>query len=343
MFRRQKILIQFIFVLTYSLFSCTEKQHSVIHSFYYWKTNFQISASERAKLVSAEISKLYVRFFDVNLNSQGQPAPVAKVVMDTVNTSKMEIVPVVFIVNKVLQQLQNDSVESLAEHIHSLIQKTLILYGLKANEIQLDCDWNVGTKNKFFALLSSLRKKMQISKLSCTIRLHQIKYFRKTGVPPVDRGMLMFYNMGDIQDSIHNSIFNIEDASKYVASVKSYPLPLDVALPLFGWYKHYSGNRITGLISEVEDSIIKQNECFSKQGDGNFVSIRDCFFRGSYFHQGDRLVAENISGEELKNAAELLKSNLKQTTFTLSFYHWDNSITDHYEATDLEDLYHLLD
>ncbi len=32
--------------------------------------------------------------------------------------------------------------------------------------------------------------------LSSTIRLHQIKYRERTGVPPVERGMLMFYNMG---------------------------------------------------------------------------------------------------------------------------------------------------
>ena len=31
--------------------------------------------------------------------------------------------------------------------------------------------------------------------MSATIRLHQVKYRADTGVPPVDRGMLMAYNL----------------------------------------------------------------------------------------------------------------------------------------------------
>jgi hypothetical protein len=314
-----------------------------VHSFYYWKTNFQISAAERAKMDSAGISKMYVRFFDVNLNAGKQPVPVAKITVDTSHIMGLEIIPVVYILNKVMQQLPEDSVDALTEHINSLIRKTMQLYGLCAKEIQIDCDWSAGTKNKFFALLSSLRKTMEPLKISCTIRLHQVKYFRKTGIPPVDRGMLMFYNMGEVQDSVSNSIFNEKDASRYTSALKFYPLPLDIALPLFGWYKHYSNNKITGLMNELEDSVIRSNPCFSEVKKGNFVSIQDCFFRGSYFHKGDRLMAENISEQDLQNAAALLKPNLKETTFTLSFYHWDNSTTGTYAATELENFYHLLD
>jgi len=345
MTKSKSIVAVVFFTSGFFLFSCRDHRPVPIHSFYYWKTAFKISPEERAKMDSAGIGKMYVRFFDVNVNASRQPIPVAKIVMDTAHTSGLEIIPVVFVLNKTLQQLQNDSVEALADHVHSLVQKTLQLYGLTAKEIQLDCDWSVGTKNKFFPLLSSLRKKLEPlqQKLSCTIRLHQVKYFQKTGVPPVDRGMLMFYNMGDIQDSLSNSIFNTEDASKYTASIKNYPLPLDVVLPLFGWYKHYSEKHVVGLLSDVTDSVLQQNECFEYRGENNFVAVNDCFFRGVYFHNGDRLVLENISEEELRNAAALLKTNLKETTFTLSFYHWDFPITNHYAATQLEDFYHVLD
>jgi hypothetical protein len=45
---------------------------------------------------------------------------------------------------------------------------------------------------KFIAVFKKLSKK----KLSATIRLHQVKYFKKTKIPNVDSGVLMYYNMG---------------------------------------------------------------------------------------------------------------------------------------------------
>ncbi len=72
--------------------------------------------------------------------------------------------------------------------------------------------------------------------LSATIRLHQVKYFETTGVPPVKSGMLMFYNTGDLENpSEENSILNIETAELYLSGLEDYPMQLDIVLPLFSW------------------------------------------------------------------------------------------------------------
>ncbi|MGG2305049.1 hypothetical protein ACE4Z6_26875, partial [Salmonella enterica] len=93
---------------------------------------------------------------------------------------------------------------------------------------QIDCDWTLGTKEKYFSLLKRIKERMALP-LSCTIRLHQVKYQAKTGVPPVDRGMLMYYNMGHVEGATEtNSIYDPANADKYVSYVKDYPLPLDV-------------------------------------------------------------------------------------------------------------------
>jgi len=54
-------------------------------------------------------------------------------------------------------------------------------------------------------------------------------------VPPVDKGLLMFYNMGKISPDLNarNSIYNRADAEAYLESLPNYRLSLDVALPVF--------------------------------------------------------------------------------------------------------------
>ena len=66
-------------------------------------------------------------------------------------------------------------------------------------EIQLDCDWNSSTQKKYFNLIEEMKLYPTWENIvwSATIRLHQLKYPKQTGVPPVNKGVLMFYNMGN--------------------------------------------------------------------------------------------------------------------------------------------------
>jgi hypothetical protein len=62
------------------------------------------------------------------------------------------------------------------------------------------------------------------------------QYRERTGVPPVDRGMLMFYNMGKLSaEPGARSIYDADAAERYLARVGEYPLPLDLALPIWSW------------------------------------------------------------------------------------------------------------
>ena len=110
-----------------------------------------------------------------------------------------------------------------------LLQIIEFFFAIK--EIQIDCDWTDSTRNRFFRFTRTLGKlaHAEHSLISATIRLHQIKYFERTGIPPVDRGVLMFYNMGKLAAaSERSSIFNTEDAEKYTSRLSQYPLPMDL-------------------------------------------------------------------------------------------------------------------
>ena len=64
-------------------------------------------------------------------------------------------------------------------------------------EIQIDCDWTASTQEAYFEFLHYLKEKAKDKQiqLSATIRLHQLSMTP----PPVDRGILMMYNTGDVK------------------------------------------------------------------------------------------------------------------------------------------------
>jgi hypothetical protein len=86
-------------------------------------------------------------------------------------------------------------------------------------ELQVDCDWTLRSREKYFALLSDVRRllKEHGMNLSATIRLHQLSQ----PAPPVDYGALMVYNTADPRRlTDHNPILDIRDVEPYMKHLK---------------------------------------------------------------------------------------------------------------------------
>ena len=101
-------------------------------------------------------------------------------------------------------------------------------------EIQIDCDWSVQTRKRFFAFMEELHRlaKEQGLRLSATIRLHQLAQ----KPPSCDHGVLMFYNTGDFTKyEDERPILDMNVAGPYLQHLKRYSLPLSTAYPIFGW------------------------------------------------------------------------------------------------------------
>src|ERR1019366_1414323 len=126
------------------------------------------------------------------------------------------------------------------------------------------CDWTAATRATYFQLLKVARSRLNeagfaSAKISATIRLFQCKYMAKTGVPPVDKGLLMCYNMGNLtHPGTGNSILETTELKKYIASVTTYPLPLDVALPIFDWKVLFHEGSYAGLVKDLPDSLLQR-------------------------------------------------------------------------------------
>lgn len=318
-------------LLSWLLITChspeQERSHPLTPAFYHWQTTFNPNPTEITLLRQLGISKLYIRFFDVDWNLQlRQPIPNA-VIQFKNKPAGLSIVPVVFITNRTLQHLTPPEVPALAQKIAQKIQQIASQNNIRPVEVQLDCDWTGSTRDRYFVLLQAVKKAVSVP-LSATIRLHQIKYTAQTGVPPVDRGMLMFYNMADWkQPSTQNSIYDLDVARRYTAYLETYPLPLDIVMPLFRWTVVYRNTRFLLLLNNVAHRQLVAQPFLQMQKDTNrFVAQHDTVAFGMSIRRGDLFRAEACLPNELLKGKNELLNKIQNEKSTFALYHLDTTV-----------------
>lgn len=328
------------------LFSCKENREprQITPSFYYWKSSLNLTNFEKQKLDSLKVKTIYLKFFDVDWDEVSkQPLPIAKLKATGKDQLKgFSIIPTVFITNECIQKIDSSQIKQLSENIYSLIFEIKQTNGFdNIPEIQIDCDWTAATKERYFQLLKTLKVKSQKLKLSATIRLHQIKFLTKTGIPPVDRGLLMCYNMGNLKDpATKNSIVETEELKKYIGNLSSYPLPLDVAFPLFDWKVLYRNNVYAGLIEGLPDAAFSSSFC-TRTGN-RYLVLKDSLLQGYELHKGDMIRDEQSDIKEVLSASSEISKHLKNTPLRVSLYHLDSVILSKYSTHELESIYSSL-
>jgi len=333
-------------VLIFSIISCKEKREprQIEPSFYYWKSVLNLTNFEKQKLDSLKVKTIYLKFFDVDWDEGSRkPKPVAKLqAADYKLPAGFQIIPTVFITNECIQKIDSSQVKKLAENIFSLIAEIKQANGFDSiPEIQIDCDWTQASKEKYFQLLNNLKLLTTNHKLSATIRLHQIKFLAKTGVPPVDRGLLMCYNMGNLKDpATKNSILELQELKKYIRNLSAYPLPLDVAFPLFNWKVLYRNHIYTGLIQGLPDNAFSSSFC-SKTGN-LYQVLKDTLLQGYDLRKGDMIRDEQSDIKEVLAAANEIGKHVKNTQLRVSLYHLDSVILSKYSTHELESIYSSL-
>lgn len=242
------------------LMSCTgndTNRHENIRAAYYWSTTLEIDSQKAEFIREHGITRLYVRYFDVVTDDDGEPVPNATLQFHSLSDSSMEIIPTVFIENECMK----GKTRGLAEKILRRVLQMSETNGVRnVKGIQIDCDWTMGTQKKFFAFMEEMRQLMHKKEmrqlahgeeleLSATIRLHQLSQTP----PPCDRGVLMMYNTGDVTDfNCRKPILDMADAGPYMRHLKDYKLPLSSAYPLFKWDVIFRNSKFVG-IQHYED------------------------------------------------------------------------------------------
>jgi len=308
--------------------SCQQQEQPKI-SFYYWKTIFRLSPKEKKILTENQVERLYIRYFDIDLNPQTEkPFPRTPIQFED-TTSGLEIIPVVYIKNRVMLDKKLDILD-LAKKTNSFIQQINSKDNIAIQEIQIDCDWTLESKDNYMRFIEAF-KKVSAKKLSATIRLHQIKYFKKTKIPNVDLGVLMYYNMGKIAVDSLNSIYDQNIANRYLASLKNYPLPLNIALPIYSWGIHIRDGKIIGLRNKIDTNNLKNNNSFVLTKNNWFEVRNSNFNSGIFYKKNDQIKIETISATDLIEMANNLDENISQNPKEIIFYDLDEFNLKNYE------------
>ncbi|GAB3420329.1 hypothetical protein [Niabella aquatica] len=334
-----------IYVIGGMLFiSCDNKpERTITCGIYYWKSYFNPTAFEKQRLDSLQVNRLYVKFFDIAWDDLAHKAlPVAKIhISDAAYLRQKKIVPTVFITNEVFYKLDSTGVKALAANTTSLLKKYRSLYDFaNIDEVQMDCDWTATTKNKYFYFLQHIRSQNIAPVLSATIRLHQVKYTTSSGIPPVHKGLLMCYNMGNLQEATsQNSIIDAETFKEYQSFIHSYPLPLDIGLPLFDWYVLFRKNHYAGLFLSIPRPVLNR---FKSNGSRHFEVLKDTVIWGRALKAGDILRYENSDAGTVQNVIRLLNKKLTAKSLHVVLYHCDSVILNKYSLHELESFYRNL-
>ena len=308
--------------------ACHQKEQPNI-SFYYWKTIFKLSPLEKTTLKQNQIKKLYIRYFDIDWNIKSKQAFPESSIHFEDKFSGFTIVPVVYIKNRVLQNKDVDVLD-LAQKTNNFIEQINTKNQISCQEIQIDCDWTLTSRENYLEFIECF-KKISGKKLSATIRLHQIKYYRKTKIPNVDKGVLMYYNMGKIAPDSLNSIYDRNSAKSYLASLKKYPLSINIALPIYSWAVHIRDGRVIGLRNKINTSNFKKDANFNFIKNSGFKVNTSNYKNGTFYKKGDLLKLESITKNDLLEMANDLDDNMEVMPAEIIFFDLDEFNIRNYE------------
>ena len=315
----QKISVVF---LLFFLVGCTSETKKSPIDFYYWRSNYGINQTEKNTVDSLKVENIYVRFFDVDKTTDHiQPVGI----IQNFDATKLSVnyIPTVFITNRTFLNTSKDQVKTLAKNVFNFINETAKKGNLNEfEEIQIDCDWTKSTRENYFLFLNEL-KHISNKKLSATLRLHQVKFKDKEGIPPLDKMVLMCYATENPTDqSENNSILDLNIAKDYLQNLNNYPIKLDVALPIYSWAivtNHLGKIKLINSFSE-QDLIGKP---VKKIRDGFYEVEDDFFVEKFYVSKGFTIKVETISPELLVKTKSFLDTKLKND-YRLIYYHLDS-------------------
>lgn len=217
---------------------------TTMRSVYYWSTTLNMDSVKTAFMRNYDISRMYIRYFDVVADQSGRAVPNATLKFATDVPQGIDIVPTVFVMPECLRQDRSRLASLIVKRVVQM-NETNDVYNVK--EIQIDCDWTQSTRQLYAKFMQAMMRECHSRhlKLSSTIRLHQLAQTP----PPADRGVLMMYNTGDATDiRCHKPILDMHDAAPYLPRLNDYKLKLSTAYPIFTWRILFRGGRFVGFI-----------------------------------------------------------------------------------------------
>ena len=239
----------FCFCFAVYLCSCRSEQARTI-SFYYWDPVFVLDSAEGNTLRNNDVHTLYVHYFDVDWTA-ADTAPLPKERFNYRSSpAGYSIIPVICIRNQVFEKIASGSIPTLASDIFAWVRGINETRHLTNDLIEFDCDWTPKTRDAYFDFLKEYHR-LSVQTVSAAIRMAQLRDPGPAGVPPVDYGVLLYFNLEESDSGDETSIYDRAIAHRYTPSLRAYPLTLDVALPLFSGRSERNGEDLFEIVSDI--------------------------------------------------------------------------------------------
>jgi len=350
-----------IFILFIVFANCNPTEGTKNRAFYYWKTTYSFSDDEKELSNELGVSKLYIRFFDVDWSAMRQEAVPLGILNSEYDERFMdEYVPCVFITNMVMIKSSKNQLDTLANRIYGKVKDmaesfvsqqkwsvdSISLYKSGKlidnwKEIQIDCDWSENSKDNYFYFLKSVKELFKDKQISVTLRLWQLKYQEKAGIPPVDKVMLMCYSTGNPREyNIQNSIATFDVLKTYIKG-RRYELPVDFALPIYNWAVLFHNQKFKGIIGDFDTQIAENDTVLYKHIKNNcYIYKSDTVIGNKYIRFGDEVRLESLKPEGMDELVKLLSnSDLYSSKSTISFFSWDTTYIQNYGKENIKNYY----
>lgn len=351
--RLKQHFYSFLFILSLLciLTSChNNSERKNKRSFCYWKTKYVFSDQDKDLAKHLHLDHLYIRYFDVKwdkVQQDARPIGVLKVSNDSLYVD--QITPSVFFTNDIFLNMNLSQLDTLAFNIKGQIEYINRIYskhqlGDKYSDILIDCDWSKRSKEKFFYFLEKLKKLLPDKEVTTTLRLWQYKNQKLAGIPPVNRVLLMCYNLQAANNyDVENSIVTLDEIKKYTEGVK-YPLIVDLALPVFSWSVFFRNKEFKGVVNNALKDDYFNNRKYTQISPSRFILEEEMVVGKFFARPGDEVRVEGLSMLELNELADYLFATVKMSEDSrLTFFSWDieeNSINNMYE---IENIYNRFD
>lgn len=314
---------------------------------YYWKTRFCLDDYELDFLKKHEISRIYVKMFDVALQNDSPDdtlsvIPIATTRFESPIPDGIEIVPTVYITYEALSHLKGkdrEYIESYAQRILTRVD-AMISYNeiQKVREVQFDCDWTSNTSYAYRCICDYAKRNLNKNgrKVSITLRLHQMG-LESYSFPSADRGVLMLYNTGSFKNpNSTNSILSYNDAEPYIRR-HEVPFPVDYAYPTYSWSLLFRNNEFKCIVRDID---LREPSLFQKSDYNRFVVQKDTVIGNLLLRKGDIVRHETSEYKEIERVKSDLSRRHDMKNSRQIIYHLDSANLSNY--TDHEIKYMLL-
>lgn len=294
---KRYIFILLAFILIFSIFIFSKNSEKFEISYYVWENSYKNEILNE---------KLYIKVLDIDYSNK-----LEIIKTNFIKNPPKDFIPTIYITNKTMQ---NVDFKRLSKDIIKLLNS----FKFNFNELQIDCDWSDSSKNNYFLFLKELKNELKVT-ISTTLRLHQIKYYKQTGIPPADYGVLMYYNMSELGNfNTKNYILDNNIAKKYLFNFENYPLKLKLALPLYSQAVQFRNKRAINLFENITKDDFDQN--FKALENNNFQVLKSHYFKGIYIYKDDILRFDYVTSNDLKIALSDFLKHSKNYFNEIIFY-----------------------